>query len=120
MTQRSTLVILSSSPYGSSQAKEALDFVLAAGTFEQNISFLLQGDGCYLLNSKQNPDGIQQKNISQMIKALPIYGVESILVNKNDAESRNIPLPEAPNTTQALDNDAIKTHIQNADAVLRF
>lgn len=120
MTQRKTLVILSSPPYGSSQAKEALDLVLAAGTFEQSISFLLQGDGCYLLNNKQQPSGIQQKNISQMIKALPMYGIDIILANKIDAESREISLQEISLPIQLIECNEIKKLIQDADTVLRF
>ncbi len=70
MLGKSILVHLNSAPFGSSNAKEALDLVLASGTFEQDIKFMLSNDACYLLLENQQPNAIDQKNLRQMMKAL--------------------------------------------------
>jgi len=116
----SILIVQKSAPYGSSNAKEALDIALAAGTFDQEVSLLFTGDACYQLLADQNPKEIDQKNISQMLKALPIYGVENILVDKESLEIRGIKELDKDLNLKQVSKREIKALYQNAKSVLRF
>ncbi|KZZ14404.1 hypothetical protein A3749_25540, partial [Oleiphilus sp. HI0078] len=109
-----------SAPFGSSDAKEALDLVLAAGTFEQDISLLLATDGCYLLLEDQDPANIHQKNIRQMMKALAIYGVDKVHIDKQDAEDRNIPLSDCSLAISELSKAQVSNKLNDSDIILRF
>ena len=114
------LIVNQSAPYSSGNAKESLDLALAAGTFEQDVSILFTGDACYQLLAAQKPKEIDSKNLSQMLKVLPIYGVESLFVDKQSLLNRNI---------RHIDNDLKITKIsasesrelfQSAATVFRF
>ena len=114
------LLVQQSAPYGSSHAKEALDIALTAATFEQDISILFTGDACYQLMSNQFPEHIDQKNISQMLKALPIYGLEEILVDEDSLKCRGIiNLTDSPVLKKVSKSD-IKKIYQSADTVIRL
>jgi len=114
------LIVNQSAPYSSGNAKESLDLALAAGTFEQDVSILFTGDACYQLLAAQKPKEIDSKNLSQMLKVLPIYGVESLFVDEQSLLNRNI---------RHIDNDLKITKIsasesrelfQSAATVFRF
>ena len=120
MDKKSILVQLNSAPFGTSNAKEALDLVLAAGTFEQDISFLLAADACYLLLEDQAPENIQQKNIRQMMKALGIYGVETVYIDNEDAKLRNIQLDRCSLPITCLSKAQVRDTLSETDIILRF
>ena len=120
MSGKSILIHLNSAPFGSSNAKEALDLVLAGGTFEQDIKFLLSNDACYLLLENQQPGEIHQKHIRKMMGALAIYGVETIFVDQADAVTRGIPLNECTLNTTKLNKAEVVDMIKQADIVIRF
>lgn len=120
MTGKSILVHLNSAPFGSSNAKEALDLVLAAGTFEQDISFLLSGDACYLLLEEQAPSSIDQKNIRQMMKALGIYGIDTVYVDSEDLNGRNIPLDNCSLNHTILSKEQVSNILRESEIILRF
>jgi tRNA 2-thiouridine synthesizing protein C len=114
------LIVNQSAPYSSGNAKESLDLALAAGTFEQDVSILFTGDACYQLLTSQKPNKIDSKNLNQMLKVLPIYGVDKLFVDEQSLLDRNI---------QYIDDDIKVTKIsasesrelyQNATTVFRF
>jgi tRNA 2-thiouridine synthesizing protein C len=120
MSKKTILIVQRSPPYGSSHAKEALDLALAAGTFEQEVDFLLTGDACYQLQSNQEPSQIHQKSLGQMMKALPIYGVETILVDRASLEERRITNIDPALSIKLVDQSQIKQLYQQAGNVIRF
>ena len=75
---KSILLLWPYPPYGNSNSREALDLALAFGAYEQNLAILFTGDGVWNLLPHQQSSGISQKSISQMLGALPLYGIESI------------------------------------------
>ena len=94
--------------------------MLAGATFEQDINLLLSSDACYLLLEDQDPAKIDQKNIRQMMRALGIYGVETVYIDETDAYSRNIPLDECTLATSKLSKDQVSSLVKQADIVIRF
>lgn len=84
------LFISRQSPYGNSQPREALDALLAATAYEQDLSVLFMDDGVFQLLENQNPTTICQKNLGASLKALEFYDVENIYVDSRSLAERNI------------------------------
>lgn len=84
---KSFVFINRKAPYGTIYALEALEVVLIAGAFEQQVKLIFMDDGVYQLTRNQNPAGIGMKNFSKAFGALGDYDVEQIFV---DYESLNL------------------------------
>lgn len=115
-SEKKILIVQSHAPYGSSNTQESLDLILAAGTFDQDVSLLIEDDACYQLMSNQTPDTTSQKNTQKMLSALPVFGIEAIYVCQKSAEKRNI---DAENYKLVSASDIFKLY-QHADTVIRF
>ena len=77
-------------PYGSFHPREALDALLAATAYEQDLGVLFMDDGVFQLLENQNPTNIYQKNLGASLKALEFYDVENIYVDAQSLAARNI------------------------------
>ena len=113
------LFISAQAPFANPQAKGLLDIVLAASAFEVPLSFLLQGPGVLQLAS-QTGQIINNKNISNQLAALEMYGVEQIYVEKSAfdfyrLESKDIDLP-----IQLLEQEACIEFIAQHEKVIRL
>lgn len=114
------LIVNQSAPYSSGNAKESLDLALAAGTFEQDVSILFTGDACYHLLAAQNPKEIDSKNLNQMLKVLPIYGVEKLFVDQQSLLDRNIRHIDSDLKITKISASESRELYQNASTVFRF
>jgi tRNA 2-thiouridine synthesizing protein C len=74
-------------PYGTIYALEALEVVLIAAAFEQQVTLIFMDDGVYQLTQNQNPTNIGMKNFSKTFGALGDYDIGQIFV---DYESLNL------------------------------
>ena len=111
------LVITSSAPYGSAQAREATDLALAAALFDQKVSLLFQGDGVFQLLPDQNPAAIEQKNLSAMQQALPLYDVEDLFYCADSLEERGITQDKLALPAKALSRSEIALLIRQQDHI---
>lgn len=118
--KKKLLIVQTKAPYGSSSIQESLDVVLAAGTFDQDISLLISEDACYQLLSAQNPELIDQKNTAKMLNALSIYGIDKVYVDTDQARIRNIKTDLASLNVQFITQTEIQRLYQDADSILRF
>ncbi|MFV1873646.1 MAG: sulfurtransferase complex subunit TusC [Oleiphilus sp.] len=116
--EKKILIVQSHAPYGSSNIQESLDLILAAGTFDQNVSLLIEDDACYQLMSNQAPENTSQKNTQKMLNALPVFGIEAIYVCQKSAEQRNINTDEK-HYKRVTASDILNLY-QHADTVIRF
>lgn len=114
------LIIQTHAPYASSHAQEALDLVLAAAAFDTNVTYLLTGDACYQLLPYQAPEHVGRKALHKMMKALPIYGVDQILVAQDDLTARGITGMDSALCIQPISQAEIRDLIQAARNVIRF
>ena len=114
------LIVNQSAPYSSSHAREALDLAFAAATFEQIVSVLFMGDGCYQLLPNQGPKSIDSKCVAQMLKALPIYGVTELLTDQRSLTERQITEFADGLNVRVLSETDLKNLYQSATTVLRF
>jgi len=119
-SKKKLLIVQTKAPYGSSAIQEALDVVLAAGTFDQDVSLLISEDACYQLLSAQKPELIDQKNTAKMLNALSIYGIDKVYLDAEQASIRNIQTDAAAFKLQLLTQTEIQKLYQAADTVIRF
>ncbi|MFT5659184.1 MAG: tRNA 2-thiouridine synthesizing protein C [Gammaproteobacteria bacterium] len=84
---KSFVFINRKAPYGTIYALEALEVILIAGAFEQQVKLIFMDDGVYQLTKGQNPSGIGMKNFSKTFGALGDFDIEKIYV---DYESLNL------------------------------
>ncbi len=113
------LVIQSTAPYAHSHAQEALDLVLAAAAFDLPVYYLLMGDACYQLLETAQPELNGRKNLSKMMKALPLYGVEHILAEAEVLQTMPPRISEHL-ALQSVNAAEIRHLIRHAQHVLRF
>ena len=77
-------------PYGTIYALEALEVVLIAAAFEQDVSLAFLDDGVYQLMRGQDTAGIGMKNFSPTYRALGDYDVTKLYVEKESLEERGL------------------------------
>lgn len=77
-------------PYGTIYALEALEVVLIAAAFEQDVSLAFLDDGVYQLTKGQNTSGIGMKNFSPAYRALGDYEIKKLYVEKESLEERGL------------------------------
>lgn len=77
-------------PYGTIYAQEALEVVLIAAAFEQDVSLAFLDDGVYQLVKKQDTSGIGMKNFSPTFRALGDYEITKLYVEKESLDERGL------------------------------
>lgn len=88
---RKTITFIArSTPYGSGLAKACLDMVLSAAVFEQQINLVFMDDGVWQLQPNQAPQGIDAKDLSAALSALPLYEVNNIFVESTSLSGRGL------------------------------
>ena len=89
----SCLITLSHAPYGSQDAKEALDVALVLAAFEQQPALLFIDEGILqLLPNSQSPSS--HKNIGKIISALEMYEINEIWVEQESLDYFGIMVDE--------------------------
>jgi tRNA 2-thiouridine synthesizing protein C len=129
---KSFVFINRKAPYGTVYALEALEVVLIAGAFEQQVKLIFMDDGVYQLTRNQNPAGIGMKNFSKTFGALGDYDVEQIFVDHESLNVRGLDpndlQPLTHETTDGVERSSIKVVtrselgdiIEAADILLNF
>jgi len=117
---QSYLIIARSSPYGSQQARAALDIALTAAAFEQTVSIVFMDAGLMQLLKGQQADAADMKNIGKIITALKLYEVNRILVHQESVDKHNLDPAEFVEAVEVVTGDEIKGLIAAADQVMVF
>ncbi len=84
------LFLLNQPPYGSSHAAEAIEAILVAGVFDQQVSVLFTGAGLYQLLSEQDGSAVGGRTVGKMLGAVPEYGVTDLYACRPSAERLNL------------------------------
>jgi len=111
------LVISSSAPYGTAHAREATDLALATALFDQKVALLFQGDGVFQLQANQNPAAIEQKNLSAMQQALPLYDVENLFYCADSLQERGVDPDTLALSAKPLSRNEIASLIRQQDHI---
>lgn len=81
-------------PHGTIYALEALEVVLIAAAFEQDVSLAFLDDGVYQLKKGQDTTAIGVKNFAAAYGALGDYDVRKVYIEKESLAERNLQLDD--------------------------
>ncbi|WP_330926403.1 sulfurtransferase complex subunit TusC [Candidatus Sororendozoicomonas aggregata] len=113
---QSLCIISTKAPYHGQRAREALDTALVSSSFDVPTRLLLMGDGVYQLLANQSPQMLPRKNLSALLKALPLYGIDTIYVDEASLKERHISsgqlLPDHTVLTQKALTDFLSQQIK--------
>ena len=107
-------------PYGSIYALEALEVVLIGAAFDQDVSVAFIGDGVYQLKKGQDTAGVEMKNFSPTYRALEMYDVEKLYVERESLVARGLTAEDLIVPVEVLDSDALGAVMEQQDVVLSF
>jgi tRNA 2-thiouridine synthesizing protein C len=108
-------------PYGSAIAREAIDALLAASVYDQDLGLLFMDDGVFQLLGSQDSTDISQKNIASVLPVLPLYDVENIYVHWESLGERGItPSELVLANVQIIDSNAVGHLLAQQDQLLSF
>ncbi len=121
MNPKKILFISRHAPYGSSIAKEALDAILAASAYNQDLSLLFMDDGVFQLLKNQITNDIRQKSFSSLLPVLSLYEIENIYVHYESLKKRQIEYGDLViESAQLIDSNAVSNLLAQQDQLLSF
>ncbi len=107
-------------PYGTIYALESLEVVLIGAAFEQDVSVVFADDGIYQLTKGQDTAGIEMKNFSPTYRALEMYDVEKLYVEKESLEERGMTADDLIVPVEVLSSAQLQDLMEDQDVVLSF
>ena len=107
-------------PHGTIYAHEALEVVLIAAAFEQDVSLAFIDDGVYQLKKGQNTEGIATKNFTKTFGALEMYDVEKLFVEKESLECRGLTEEDLSVDVKIIDSSEMKKLMSDSEVVFNF
>ena len=107
-------------PYGSVYALESLEVVLIGAAFNQDVSVVFADDGVFQLKNGQDTEELGMKNFSPTYRALEMYDVEKLYVEKESLEARGLTEEDLVVPVEVLSNSEIGKLMEQQDVVLSF
>ena len=117
---KSLFFIIDKPLHGNVCAQEFLDIALMAAAFEQRVALLFEGDGVYALMKQQGPGVIGLKDVSPVLKALSIYDINDISVEKESMDARAMVAEQLVMPVKIISRNEIKRQMAMADQVFSF
>jgi len=108
------------SPYGTIYALESLEVVLISAAFEQDVSVGFVDDGVFQIVKKQDTAAIEMKNFSPTYRALEMYDVEKLYVEKESMESRGLTTEDFVVPVEVVSANQMSELMDDQDVVLSF
>jgi tRNA 2-thiouridine synthesizing protein C len=84
------LFVLRKPPHSGAYSQEMLDVIMTVAAFDQEVSVLLLDNAVFQIKKHQNPARLGLKDTEAMFKALPIYNVQSLYVEKESLQERGL------------------------------
>ncbi|GMQ77177.1 MAG: sulfurtransferase complex subunit TusC [Gammaproteobacteria bacterium] len=107
-------------PYGSVYALESLEVVLVGAAFDQDVSVVFADDGVFQLKKGQDTEELGMKNFSPTYRALEMYDVEKLYVEKESLEARGLTEEDLLVPVEVMSNSDIGKLMEQQDVVLSF
>ena len=114
------LILQRTPPYGSSLAREGIDYALTSAAYDQNISILFLGDGVFQTLKNQDSKAIQQKNHGGALDVLPLYEIENLYVIEEDLKIRGITPEQVIDTIKVISNSESNELIHTHSKIIGF
>ena len=107
-------------PHGTIYAHEALEVVLIGAAFEQDISLAFIDDGVFQLKKDQDTSDIHTKNFSKIYKALEMYDVEKLFVEKESLDKRGLTEDDLSVDVKVINSSEMKKLITDSEVIFNF
>lgn len=115
---KSLLIVSRHAPWSGLAAREALDIALAGGAFDLPIGMLFLDDGVLQLRANQQPTTLAQKDLQANLKALPIFGVDSLYACAKSLAARGITSEQLAVPVTVLDLPELRQLYNSFDQVV--
>lgn len=117
MTMKS-LLIISRHPPARHAAREALDLALAAAAFGVPTGLLFMDDGVLQLLKGQDAAQISRKSLAANLQALPMFGVEDIMVCQHSMSERGLGTDQCLLAARPVESAEIAALLDHYDQVV--
>ena len=107
-------------PHGTIYAHEALEVVLIGAAFEQDVSLAFIDDGVFQLKKDQDTSDIHTKNFSKIFKALEMYDVEKLFVEKESLDKRGLTEDDLSVDVKVINSPEMKKLITDSGVIFNF
>lgn len=107
-------------PYGTIYALESLEVILIGAAFDQDVSLVFMDDGVYQLKKDQDTTAAEVKNFSKTYRALEMYDVEKLYVEKESMETRGLTEDDLLVDVEIKTKDEIADLMEDQDVLLSF
>ena len=107
-------------PHGTVYAQESLEVVLIGAAFDQDVSVVFLDDGVYQIRKDQDTGAIGTKNFSKTFRALEMYDVEKLYVEKESMEARGMTEDDLNVPVEVKTSEEIGRLMEEQDVVLSF
>lgn len=107
-------------PHGTIYALESLEVVLIGAAFEQDVSLVFQDDGVFQIVKGQDTAGLQTKNFSATYRALEMYDVEQLYVEKESMDARGLTQDDLLVDVEVKTAAEISDLMEDAEVILSF
>ncbi len=107
-------------PYGTVYALEGLEVVLIGAAFEQDVSVVFVDDGVYQLKKGQDTSGSDMKNFSPTYRALEMYDVEKLYVEKESLDARGLTQEDLLVPVEIVGSAELTELMEQQDVILNY
>lgn len=107
-------------PYGTVYALESLEVVLIGAAFDQDCSVIFMDDGVFQIVKGQNNEDSEMKNFSPTYRALEMYDVEKLYVEKESLDARGLSEDDLLVDVEIMSAAEISDLMEDQDVVLTF
>lgn len=115
-------------PYGTIYGLEALDAMLAASAFDQDLCAAFVDDGVFQLIQGQNPSVLDMKHYTKTFAALPEFGIDNLYVEEESMIERGLSKDDlikvlrddGSDAISIVPADSLSDIMESQDIVLHF
>lgn len=114
------LILARTSPYGSQQARAAIDVALTAAAFEQKVTVVFLDAGVLQLQPDQDTRANGLKNVGNMLPALKLYDVEAVYAHTPSVREYGMNIQALQPDVGPIDDDSLQDLLAAANQVMVF
>ncbi len=107
-------------PYGTVYALEGLEVVLIGAAFEQDVSMVFLDDGVFQLKKGQDTGESDMKNFSPAYRALEMYDVEKLYVERGSMEARGLTEDDLIVPVEVISESELTELMEQQDVILNY
>jgi len=107
-------------PYGTIYALEGLEVVLIGAAFEQDVSVVFLDDGVFQLKKSQDTADSEMKNFSPAYRALEMYDVEKLYVEKESMDARGLTEDDLIVPVAVIGKSELTMLMEQQDVILNY